>query len=130
VHLLLDTHVLLALVEERLDTLTPPMRALFGNTDAELYSSVASLWEIAIKVRLGKLPLRHPLKGLPELLESVSMQTLTIETRHVLAEVHPEPRSRDPFDRLLLAQCSIENLLLVTQEQALVGHPLAWQPAG
>jgi PIN domain nuclease of toxin-antitoxin system len=104
------------------------MRALFGSSDAELCSSVASLWEIAIKVRLGKLPLRHPLKVLPELLDSLSMQTLTIETRHVLAELYPEPDTRDPFDRLLLAQCSVEKLLLVTQDRALVSHPLAWRP--
>ena len=42
-------------------------------------------------------------------------------------ELDPEPPTRDPFDRLLLAQCAVDNLRLVTVDRALAGHPLAWR---
>jgi PIN domain nuclease of toxin-antitoxin system len=48
-----------------------------------------------------------------------------IGERHVLAELQDQPETRDPFDRLLLAQCQIEGLRLVTLDRALVAHALA-----
>ncbi len=50
---------------------------------------------------------------------------MAINEHHAIAEVLPEPATRDPFDRLLLAQCLVEGLRLVTVDRALVGHPLA-----
>jgi PIN domain nuclease of toxin-antitoxin system len=50
---------------------------------------------------------------------------LPIVTAHVIAHVAPEPPTRDPFDRLLLAQCKTEARRLVTIDRALVDHPLA-----
>jgi PIN domain nuclease of toxin-antitoxin system len=91
-----------------------------------LHVSVASLWEIAIKFRLGKLALEVQL---PELVENLGLVLLAIEASHVLAAVDPEPATRDPFDRLLLAQCAVENLHLVTIDRHLTAHPLAWRPA-
>jgi PIN domain nuclease of toxin-antitoxin system len=44
---------------------------------------------------------------------------------HALASVEPEPATRDPFDRMLVAQCQIEGLRLLTIDRALVSHPLA-----
>lgn len=61
-----------------------------------------------------------------------NLEVLAITTRHVLAEVSPQPLSRDPFDRLLLAQASAEGMRLVTLDRALgatlSGHPLVWGP--
>jgi PIN domain nuclease of toxin-antitoxin system len=54
---------------------------------------------------------------------------LVIEASYVLSAVDPEPTTRDPFDRLLLAQCAVENLHLVTIDRHLTAHPLAWRPA-
>ena len=45
----------------------------------------------------------------------------------LLADAEPEPQTRDPFDRLLLGQCQVENLRLVTLDRALAAHPLAWR---
>lgn len=123
--LLLDTHILLALIERRIVTFNAEVRALLENPDAEFVASVASLWEIAIKWRLGKLELAMDLDALPDLLEAMGVELVSINARHVLASVEPEPRTRDPFDRLLLAQCKIEGLSLVTIDCALVDHPLA-----
>jgi PIN domain nuclease of toxin-antitoxin system len=56
---------------------------------------------------------------------AVKITLLSINAQHVLTLVDPEPPTRDPFDRLLLAQCEMEGLRLVTIDCALVSHRLA-----
>ena len=126
--LLLDTHVLLAVVDDRMELLAGFIRDVVLDPGASVHASVASLWEIAIKVRLRKLWVSVPLRSLPEVLERMRIQILVINHHHVLTVVEPEPAKRDPFDRLLLAQCTIENLRLVTVDRTLRKHPLAWRP--
>lgn len=120
--LLLDTHVLLDILEKRTEALAPGIRRLLAEPAGEFYVSVASLWEVAIKWRLGKLRLTPSLDTLPELLVDIGMELIPINQHHVLAFVQPEPLTHDPFDRLLLAQCQVENLRLVTMDRALVSH--------
>lgn len=122
---LLDTHILLAILEQQLDRFTPGVRSLLADPTGEFYVSVASLWEIAIKWRLGKLQLTPPLKTLPNLLANMRIELIAINEHHTLIAVEPEPLTRDPFDRLLLAQCQVEGLRLVTIDHALVAHPMA-----
>lgn len=123
--LLLDTLVLLAILRSRFDRLDEGVRAALTRPDAELVVSVVSIWEIAIKARLGKLRVEFALARLPELVCGMPAKLLPIRAEHVLTEVDPRPQTRDPFDRLLLAQCQTENLRLVTQDRQLVGHRLA-----
>jgi PIN domain nuclease of toxin-antitoxin system len=124
--LLLDTNVLIDLSYERLHS---GLRAQLIAPEAQLHVSVASLWEIAIKIRLGKLALRVPVQDLPEFVEAMGATLVLINASHVLAVADPEPATRDPFDRLLLAQCEVEGLRLVTVDRALLTHPLAWRSA-
>jgi PIN domain nuclease of toxin-antitoxin system len=125
--LLLDTHVLIALIDERLDLLGSDMREAIAAPDAQVHVSVASLWEIAIKNRLGKLTLGVPLGALPDLIERMGLTLIVIDHPHVLKAPEPEPGTRDPFDRLLLVQCAVENLQLLTLDRALAVHPFAWR---
>lgn len=125
--ILLDTHVLLRLLDARLGALPLPMRNAVTDPANTLRVSVASLWEIAIKVRLGKLALSHEARLLPDLLGHMGIALISIDHRHVLANVVPEPETRDPFDRLLLAQCVVEGLRLVTLDRTLADHPFAWR---
>jgi PIN domain nuclease of toxin-antitoxin system len=129
VRLLLDTNILLGLIDGRFIALQRPMRDVIISSDNVSHVSVASLWEIAIKVRLGRLKLAVSPTSLPELIERMALQLIAINHHHVLAGVQPEPATRDPFDRLLLAQCLIENLQLLTTDRVLVKHPLAWRSA-
>ena len=123
--LLLDTHVVLRIVNEQTTDLPTKLQSILADPDCEFYVSVASLWEIAIKWRLGKLEIPDGLEPLPGILSSAGLELILINERHVLAAVHPEPMTRDPFDRLLLAQCSIEELRLLTLDRALISHTLA-----
>jgi PIN domain nuclease of toxin-antitoxin system len=123
--LLLDTHIVLSIVNERTADLPATLRGVLADSESEFYVSVASLWEIAIKWRLGKLKLSGDLELLPDIVTSGGLELLPINEHHVLATVQPERMTRDPFDRLLLAQCSVEELYLVTVDRALVSHTLA-----
>jgi PIN domain nuclease of toxin-antitoxin system len=123
--LLLDTHVVIDLVDGGLDKLDRRIRAAVVSPQGSSHVSVASLWEIAIKVRLGKLPAKTPPATLPAALNELGIALLLIDERHVLAELDRDPPTRDPFDRLLLAQCQVEGMRLVTLDRALADHPLA-----
>ena len=123
--LLLDTNILIGFLEKTLDA---RLREVLSNPENTVHVSVASLWEIAIKVRLGKLPFKTPLEHTPKAIEATGTELLNILAAHVLVLVEPAPATRDPFDRLLLAQCALERMQLVTTDRALMSHPLAWRP--
>lgn len=123
--LLLDTHILVAIALKRLPEVSGAADRLLQRPGVQAWASVASLWEIAIKTRLGKLDPGLPLEDLPGYFESAGLTVLPITARHALATFEPQPSTRDPFDRLLLAQCSVEGFALVTLDEALRDHPLA-----
>ena len=122
---LLDTQILLAAIETGTRALSAQVKRILVSPEADIYVSVASLWEIAIKWRLKKLDLAQPPEKLPELIAGIGMGLLVISADHALASVAPEPLTRDPFDRLLIAQCKIESMQLLTIDRALAVHPLA-----
>jgi PIN domain nuclease of toxin-antitoxin system len=125
--LLLDTNIVIPLLQSRLAQLDPSLRNAIAATDSTVQVSVASLWEIAVKTRVGKLSLDVALPALPELVEGWGFQLLVIDQRHVLADLDVDVPTRDPFDRLLLAQCQVEGLRLATVDRLLRSHPLAWR---
>lgn len=127
--LLLDTNILIALANRTLIGRAPRIATLVASPDSRSLVSAASLWEIAIKVRLGKLDVGVDLDELPGYVEAIGLGVLAIDGRHAVAALDPEPATRDPFDRLLLAQCAVEGLRLVTLDRALSIHPLVCRSA-
>lgn len=117
--LLLDTHVWLwAIVEP--GRLHPDVRRALEDEHRPVFLSAASSWEIAIKHRLGKLPLPLPPREFVESrLVRDRIRPLPVEHRHALEVAELPDHHRDPFDRLLVAQARLENLLLVTVDPAL-----------
>ena len=97
------------------------------NPEADLFASVASIWEVAIKHRLGKLVLPCALKEWPTALANLNIRALRIVTAQVITEIALWPETKDPFDRLLLAICDVERMKLVTLDRELRDHPLAWR---
>ena len=126
--LLLDTHALLWwLVEpEKLSSLS---FAAINDPAASIFVSAASGWELATKVRLGKLPgAGGLLQDLPSFLQKQGFQPLAVQLHHgVRAGGYPQAH-RDPFDRLLAAQAELEGLHLVSLDPALAAFPcrLLW----
>lgn len=127
--LLFDTNILIILARRELGRLSGDMAATVTSNENVAFASAASLWEIAIKMRLGKIKPGLPLDDLPDYLREIGLNLLVVNHRHAVRSVDPEPATRDPFDRLLLAQCAAEQLRLVTLDRVLGRHPLAWSEA-
>ena len=126
--LLLDTH---ALAWSILDEARLSARASFEITasGAEVFVSVASAWEIAIKVGLGKWPeADRLLSDFEQEIAKPYFRLLPITVAHVRSAGLIASPHRDPFDRLLAAQASIEGLTLVSADQriATLGAPCNW----
>jgi PIN domain nuclease of toxin-antitoxin system len=126
VNLLLDTNALIWTLEDS-DRLTGEPRAAITNPANTVYVSVASTWELAIKVALGRLALPANLAAwLPDALAAQRFTLLPVTLAHTL-RVEALPRHhRDPFDRMLIAQAMIEGCWIVTSDQvfAQYGVPL------
>lgn len=122
--LLLDTHALIWFCEGN-TKLTTPARAALENGDNDLYYSIASIWELAIKVQLGKLRMSAALEPrFRRSLERAGIRALAIEYAHA-ARVSTLPlHHRDPFDRLLVAQAMLEQMALVSHDTALDQYPV------
>jgi PIN domain nuclease of toxin-antitoxin system len=123
VRLLLDTHVFLWLNTE-------PERlgehlALVEDQSSELLFSAASSWEIAIKHRLGRLPLPEPpQRYVPARMRAIRAQGLPVEHPHALAVADLQPLHRDPFDRLLVAQARLLDVPILTADPLVARYPV------
>ena len=125
---LLDTHVWLWL-QVSPHRVPPDLLGQLTLADA-VYLSAASTWEIAIKNRLGKLPLPEPPTSyVPERMTRSGTEPLRVEIHHTLAAGQLPLHHRDPFDRLLVAQSRILSLPLVTADERLGAYDvdLRWE---
>ena len=117
--LLLDTHTFLWFIAGSPD-LSVAARALIENPANESFLSVASAWEMAINVSLGRLTLAHPVEQLlPAQLAANGIALLPIDLRHTLRVSSLPFHHRDPFDRMLVAQSLVEQMPLVSVDAAL-----------
>lgn len=115
--ILLDTQCWLWMLAEP-ERLQPSARALISERRNELVLSVASLWEIAIKIGLGKLTLPgRPGTYLPPLFERSGVSVLPMQAEHALAVADLPLHHRDPFDRLLVAVAQMERLPILTADR-------------
>ncbi|MCP5370583.1 MAG: type II toxin-antitoxin system VapC family toxin [Hyphomicrobiales bacterium] len=115
---LLDTHALLWWLDGD-DRLPPAMREVIADPATGVLVSAASAWEIATKVRIGKLPGAVAVAAeLPDRMAEQGFAELPVSLAHALrAGGLPGPH-RDPFDRMLVAQALVEDLPLVSNERA------------
>ena len=120
--LLLDTHVLLWAAGEP-DRLSHETRALLGDSGNELLFSAASMWEIAIKSRLGREDFQVNARLLRRGLLDNGYEELFIKCEHALAIDTLPPIHGDPFDRILVAQATIEGIELLTADQVIARYP-------
>jgi len=83
----------------------------------EVWLSVASVWEIGIKVAIGKLPLPEPIDSyISSRMVQLKARSLEITATHALRAAALPLHHRDPFDRMLIAQAQLDNLTLVSTD--------------
>jgi PIN domain nuclease of toxin-antitoxin system len=104
--------------------LKEPTQHIIENPKNQIYVSVASLWEISIKHKLGKLPLKTTLS---EMISVSKFELLSINDIHIL-ELEKLPfLHNDPIDRLLIAQANAEKLTLISTDKKIKNYNVALQ---
>lgn len=115
---LLDTHILLWWLfdDPKLD---PNSQDIIRNPNHRILVSSASAWEIATKYRTGKLPeAKQLVEEYPQILRQAKFIELAITAAHALRAGSLPISHRDPFDRMLMAQAELENLPILTYDNA------------
>jgi PIN domain nuclease of toxin-antitoxin system len=116
--LLLDTHVFLWAVADS-PLLKPAARRIIESAD-EVFVSAASIWEVAIKARLGKI--QGDPRDLIDAIGASGFVELPVTAAHAAGVSLLDPHHQDPFDRLLVAQALAEPLRLLTADVALARY--------
>lgn len=124
--ILLDTHILLWTLSN--DARLPKKaRKLIENTENEIYYSIVSLWEVEIKYLTHPAVMPISAKELTEYCKQSGFQMVSIRENHIfalagLAREKNTPPHKDPFDRMLICQASMENMLFVTHDSLISGY--------
>jgi PIN domain nuclease of toxin-antitoxin system len=122
--LLLDTHVFIWW-DSNPARLSKKALALCSDPGNTLLLSVASAWEMQIKMQMGKMQLSFPLQDIiREQQKDNGLQIIPVELEHVLALQSLPAHHRDPFDRLLIAQALAESAVLVSRDKTFSKYQL------
>lgn len=101
------------------------MRVVLDAPEHTLYLSLASIWELQIKVSLGKLDLAVPLEQLVgDEMNMNGIVLLPIAVEHIYALQRLPSFHKDPFDRLLIAQALVENVPTLTTDRSFQAYPI------
>lgn len=114
---LIDTHAFLWYIQAS-DQLSPKAADILEDPNQNLYFSIASLWEISIKMGLGKLKLDNSFHELEALLSRLSIEILPITFADTETYFSLSLHHRDPFDRMLITQVMNRSLSIITADSA------------
>ena len=113
--LLLDTHSLIWFLNGD-EKLSDKAKSAIEDPCNTKIVSIASIWEIAIKISLDKFRFPNGFKHFLDMVEDNGFEILPITFEHAIELSTLEFIHRDPFDRLLIAQCTIDKLIIVTKD--------------
>ena len=116
---LLDTHTFLWLINESYSSkLSEMVKKLFLSQENQFSLSIASVWEIAIKVSLGKLDIVQPIDPfISEQLQENGIHLFDIHFQHAMKVAELPFHHRDPFDRMIIAQSLVENIPVLSKDK-------------
>jgi PIN domain nuclease of toxin-antitoxin system len=124
VKILLDTHAFLWYLMAD-SQLSAAARTLIADVRNQLFLSMTSLWEMAIKLSIGKLTLPAPFVPLiPQQLQQMKVAVLPVKLEHVAAVVALPFHHKDPFDRMLVARCQVAQLPLLSADAVFDQSPV------
>jgi PIN domain nuclease of toxin-antitoxin system len=114
---LLDTHAFLWFVTDD-NRLSSKAKSIIQDSNNEIYFSAASAWEISTKTKLGRLKLGRNLESfIIEQLTENSFGPLAITVSHSLYTEKLPQIHKDPFDRIMISQTKVENMVLITRDK-------------
>jgi PIN domain nuclease of toxin-antitoxin system len=110
---------------------SPKAQNVFRDLGQEIFMSAASAWEIAIKFASGKLQLPEPpATYVPRRMADQGVRTIAVSHQHALAVASLPPHHRDPFDRMLVAQANLEDMVLISADRIFQSYPVQLLWAG
>ena len=122
--ILLDTCTFLWIITDD-PKLSQQARKLFVDPENPVYLSVASTWEIAIKYKLGKLPLpQPPQKYIPSKRKQHDIDSLQLDEDATLYLTKLPDLHKDPFDRILICQAIVAGLIILTSDEFITQYPV------
>ena len=100
-------------------------RAILENGQEEIYLSAATSWELSIKMRLGKLNLPGPpAQVLPAFMAKQGLLSMAVTHLHAVKVYDLPPHHSDPFDRMIIAQAIVEEMVILTSDRAFMKYPV------
>lgn len=98
---------------------------ILNSGEEEIFFSAASAWEVAIKTRIGKFKLpENPTIYVPKRLNEQGIRALPVTLTHALKVHDLDLHHNDPFDRLIVAQALIEDLVILTSDRSMARYPV------
>jgi PIN domain nuclease of toxin-antitoxin system len=120
---LLDTHVFLWYINGD-QVLNENIKNTINDNSLERYVSIASLWEISIKISINKLKLTHNFETLDGYLKANKLKLLALKFDHLIGLKNLPHHHNDPFDRLLISQAIAENLTIISADRHFNSYPV------
>ncbi len=114
-NLLLDTHAFIWFVEGSIELSQNAKNSILDTNNIK-YVSVASLWEMSIKVNQGKLSLKSPFESIMEDIIENGFILLNIKFEHFVENSKLPWHHRDPFDRLIISQSNFEGMSIISRD--------------
>ena len=115
-NLLLDTHAFVWFMDGDKKLSTKAKKEI-EDSDNQIILSIASLWEMSIKISIGKLELEKPFVDVISYVSEKGIEILSINFEHTLEVSKLEFHHKDPFDRLIISQAKIENMTIVSKDK-------------
>lgn len=123
--ILLDTHVFIWL-DTQPEKLSKTAMDICQDTDNQLYLSMASVWEMQIKVQLGKLQLKMPLADMLTMQQQENdLKVLNIALTHIYQLQTLPFHHNDPFDRIIIAQSVLEGMTLISVDEKFKSYDIS-----
>lgn len=121
---LLDTHTFLFAVIQP-ERLSPLVRETLLQEEVSKWVSVVSFWEIILKIQIGKLDLPIDLTFYQKHLRKLQAAVLPVDAQHSFELIQLPLLHKDPFDRLLIAQARVEQMILLTRDEIIAQYPVS-----
>jgi PIN domain nuclease of toxin-antitoxin system len=125
---LIDTHVFLWSIQGG-EKLSAQASRIISDNNSQLYLSVASIWEIAIKINIGRLKIDYGVEDIYDLLRQFKIDIISIESQDLVQYLALPLHHRDPFDRILIAQAIARSFVLISADEAFSAYsvPRIWE---